>query len=580
MKKIIALLLALSLLLSLAACGKTSEAPAATEAPKQEAAAVEAPKEETPAEPEVPEWIQKDTTPLFDARVRQALAYAIDMDTIAETFFEGKVAVAKSMTAPGDMLLEGLNDYAYNPELAKQLLAEAQYPEDYVLDVVYHYSDQQTVDLMTIIGQYWAAVGIKANFRKLEGDVNSQFGAPPVDRVNGPSGIQYDLGYGAVAALTEHDFYNRFASDASGNSTVPKQDKYIPLDEAIARTNATADVNEQKVAFQEIQKIMNDDVLCLPLYHQVAFVYTSDRLDMKGNALGNDQYTYVNNILDWEIDNAEGIMYTNGGAVEFFQMPFANPGLFIYNDLVFERLINADNNLTPTTEGLVAESFEVSDDGLTYTFKIREGSTWHDGQPLTAEDVKFTYELYLKSGVVASAAKTVLNAIEGAPAFLEGTADEITGIVVDGNTVTFTFSQIAAIAQNIFSQWPILPKHLLKDADPLTLQQNAFWQKPVGSGPYKVGDVVLGTYSTLERWDGYFKTGTGNIKTIYMFASNENDANLVKNATAGKIDYAWGKSTSDAAALEAVEGMNVHVANIKYTRLFYINQFTHIPYGS
>ena len=572
MKKLITLLLAVTMLMSVfAGCGNK-----ATEEKSAETAAAEV---KAPAEEAVPEWIQKDTTPLFDVRVRQALAYAIDMDTIAETFFDGKVAVAKSLTAPGDMLVDGLNDYAYNPELAKQLLAEAQYPEDYVLDVVYHYSDQQTVDLMTIIGQYWAAVGVKANFRKLEGDVTAQFGSPPVDRVNGPSGIQYDLGYGAIAALTEHDFYNRFASDAPGNSTIPKQDKYIPLDEAIARANATADINEQKVAFQEIQKIINEDVLCLPLYHQVAFIYTSDRLDMKGNALGNDQYTYVNNILDWEIDNTDGIMYTNGGPVEFFQMPFSNPGMFMYNDVVFERLINADNNLNPT-DGLIAESFEVSDDGLVYTFKIREGTTWHDGQPLTAEDVKFTYELYLKSGVVASAAQSVFKAIEGASAFTEGTADEITGIVVDGNTVTITFSQIAAIAQNVFSQWPILPKHLLKDADPLTLQQNAFWQKPVGSGPYKVDEVVLGTYSTLERWDGYYKTGSGNIDTIYMFASNDNDANLVKNATAGKIDYAWGKSTSDAAALEAVDGMTVNVANIKYTRLFYINQFPHIPYGS
>ena len=139
MKKFVALLLALAMVLSLAACGASEPAPAPTDAPKAEAPA-ETPKEEKPAEPEVPEWKQKNTTPLFDARVRQALAYAIDMDTIAETFFEGKVAVAKSMTAPGDMLADGLNDYAYNPELAKQLLAEAQYPEDYVLDVVYHYS--------------------------------------------------------------------------------------------------------------------------------------------------------------------------------------------------------------------------------------------------------------------------------------------------------------------------------------------------------------------------------------------------------------------------------------------------------
>ena len=60
-----------------------------------------------------------------------------------------------------------------------------------------------------------------------------------------------------------------------------------------------------------------------------------------------------------------------------------------------------------------------------------------------------------------------------------------------------------------------------------------------------------------------------------MFASGENDANLVKNASAGQIDYAWSKSTDDAKAIEALDNMTVHTANIRYTRCFYINQFPH-----
>ena len=139
------------------------------------------------------------------------------------------------------------------------------------------------------------------------------------------------------------------------------------------------------------------------------------------------------------------------------------------------------------------------------------------------------------------------------------------------------FDTVSANALAVFSQWPILPKHCLENASPETLQQDQFWQKPIGSGPFKVDEVVLNNYATLKRWDGYYKTGTGNIETIYMFASGENDSNLVKNAGAGKIDYAWSKSTDDAKAIESMDGMTVSTANIRYTRCFYINQFPHEP---
>ena len=69
----------------------------------------------------------------------------------------------------------------------------------------------------------------------------------------------------------------------------------------------------------------------------------------------------------------------------------------------------------------------------------------------------------------------------------------------------------------------------------------------------------LNNYATPETlgWILLYKTGTGNIETIYMFASGENDSNLVKNAGAGKIDYAWSKSTDDAKAIESMDGMKV-----------------------
>lgn len=515
-------------------------------------------------------WVAKGT-PLADARVRQALRYAIDMDTIVDTLFEGMAQTAVSLTSPGDWLAEGLETYEYNPEKAKELLKEAGWPSDYTLDVVYYYSDQQTVDLMAIIQQYWAAVGVKSSFRKLEGDLTSQLWIPPADRVNGPSEVKWDLAYAAIAALSESEFYDRFESVSSNNSSIPYD---AHLDELVQATRASADTEVQKAAFKELQKYISENMFAMPLYHQIAFIYTSDKLDMKGNAVGNDQYSYEKNILDWTIDRPDGMLYTNCGPMEFYQAPTVNPGQFPYQEFIFDKLINADASLNPTG-GMLAETYEVTPDGMQITFNLRDDVTWHDGEPFTADDVVFTIEFYIQTPGLNAVALNTFKSIKGAEAFLNGEADSIEGISVDGNTVTVTFEKVDPNALLTFSQWPMLPEHLLGDVNPVTNQQNSFWQNPVGTGPFKVSETVLGNYAILERYDGYYRTGTGNIQKIFMFASNENDANLIKNAESGQIDYAFSKNVTDTQGIEKLANMTVHPVNIRYTRLFFINQFPH-----
>lgn len=574
LRKVAGLLLAAAMAASLTAGCSGGNSTSTTQAPAESSGTSDSGAESTAAEGESAAQsgdAQSLGTPLADVRVRQALAYAIDLDAIVESLFDGKAEKAISFTSPGDWLNTDIPVYEYNPEKAKELLAEANWPSDYTLDVVYYYDDQQTVDLMTIIGQYWQDVGVKSQFRKLEGDLASQLWVPPADMENGPSAVKWDLAYAAVAALVESEFYNRFASTASNNSSVPKQDG---LDELIAKSNSTMDTEEQKAAFKEIQQYVAENALALPLYHQVCFIYTSDDLDTAGSEFGNDQFSYEKNILDWNIARDDKTLYTNGGPQEFFWYPMVNPGYMINTELVFDKLINADSSLNPT-DGMLAETYTVSEDGKSIEFVLRDGLTWHDGEPLTAEDVKFTIELMLKAPGTNAVASEVMQAITGAAAYADGSAEDLEGVVIDGNTVTVNFDTVSANALQVFSQWPILPKHCLENADPAALQQDQFWQKPIGSGPFMVDEVVLNNYATLKRWDGYYKQGSGNIETIHMFASGENDANLVKNASAGQIDYAWSKSTDDAKAIEALDNMTVHTANIRYTRCFYINQFPH-----
>jgi len=73
--------------------------------------------------------------------------------------------------------------------------------------------------------------------------------------------------------------------------------------------------------------------------------------------------------------------------------PVATPGWIQFQRMSFNGLIDYDvqGNIVPS----VATSWEISEDGLTYTFQLRQDVKWHDGQALTAEDVKFTYEKIL-----------------------------------------------------------------------------------------------------------------------------------------------------------------------------------------
>ena len=180
---------------------------------------------------------------LSDERVRQAIAYAIDMDTIVETLFEGKAIVADSMIPNGGFKAEGLEMYSYDPDRARALLAEANWDDSQVLDVVYYYGDQLTADLMVAMQAYLADVGIQMTYRKLEGDVGGQLNLLP-ESGSDTSAVTWDLAYGARAALALQEYYNGYQSGRSS---------YAPglaeRDELIARINGTVNVDEQKAAF-------------------------------------------------------------------------------------------------------------------------------------------------------------------------------------------------------------------------------------------------------------------------------------------------------------------------------------------
>ncbi|MCZ4345583.1 ABC transporter substrate-binding protein [Devosia neptuniae] len=509
--------------------------------------------------------------PLSDPRVRQAIAYAIDMETIAETIFEGAAVPAVGLLPDGPNKPDDLNPYAYDPDKARALLAEAGWDSSRELDVVYYYADQATADLMAAMQAYLGDVGIQMSYRKLEGDVGAQISIPPADMDNGPSVVTWDILYGARAALALQEYFNRF-----GPGLMPTIPNVPRMNELVVKVNGAVDPEVQREGYFEMERIINENAYIIPLYYQQLYIYESDRLDRHGAPYGNEQYNYNWGVENWTIepdDNGKSVLYTNAAPAQFFEVPWQNLGIFVLNKYAFDTVLEADGALTPIG-GEMAESYEVSEDGLTFSFDLKDGVKWHDGEAITADDVTWSIKTALKFPITNPVLQSTFKKIVGAEAFVAGESDTLEGLSSDGNTVTLKFATIDPNVLLSFSQFAPLPAKYFDGVDPINLQQAPFWQDPIGSGPFMIDEVVMNDYTTLVPFEGYHK-GTAKIDQIIARPSYDSDPNLLVNASAGKADFGYTKVASDVPALEELDFMTVHPVDIPYTRMIWINQFPH-----
>ncbi|MBK0328150.1 ABC transporter substrate-binding protein [Rhodobacteraceae bacterium F11138] len=153
---------------------------------------------------------------------------------------------------------------------------------------------------------------------------------------------------------------------------------------------------------------------------------------------------------------------------------------------VYSTLMSLDADAKPYPD--LATEYEISDDGLEYTFKLREGVMFHDGEELTAEDVKYTFDRLRDEDSGYSYGSQVEN------------IDEV--VVVDDYTVKFELSEITGpfLTYMAFPGSSIVPMHLLESDHDL----NA---KPVGSGPFKFVSYEPRSMVRFERNDNFYEEG-------------------------------------------------------------------------
>ncbi len=197
----------------------------------------------------------------------------------------------------------------------------------------------------------------------------------------------------------------------------------------------------------------------------------------------------------------------------------------------------------------LAEKWEEGEDGKTYTFTLRPNLKFHNGDPLTAEDVKFSFDRYKGAG--ATTIREHVDSVE----------------IVDPRTVRFhlkepwpdfmTFYGTTASAVGI-----VLPKKYIEQVG-----DDGFKKHPVGAGPYKFVSNTPGIEIVLEAFPDYWRR-VPNIKTLVMRSVPEATTRALMLKT-GEADIAYALDGPDAEGLKDVPG--IRIVATKHASIFWLD---------
>ncbi|MBA9085937.1 peptide/nickel transport system substrate-binding protein [Fontibacillus solani] len=201
----------------------------------------------------------------------------------------------------------------------------------------------------------------------------------------------------------------------------------------------------------------------------------------------------------------------------------------LFSETVFDAYVNytlfdalyivkADGTYEPS----LAESYDVSEDGLKYTFHLKPNVKFTDGTPLTAKDYYFTFKLMLDPSYDGELDPLSYH-IVGAQEYHDGKASEISGIkVINDSTVEISVTEATALTLVDLADVYVLPEHYYgvgyKQGNLDSVK--ALNSKPLGSGQYKLASYKAGQEIIFEVNDNYFK-GAPKVKTVIFKTTTE-----------------------------------------------------------
>jgi peptide/nickel transport system substrate-binding protein len=240
-----------------------------------------------------------------------------------------------------------------------------------------------------------------------------------------------------------------------------------------------------------------------------------------------------------------------GGVLKFarnFETQDLNPmgsvdnGSIFVKVQVFNTLVEADPDTLPDVGPGLAESWEQSEDGLTWTFHLREAQ-FSNGDPVTAEDVKFSLDRFIDPEI-----NTQIPSL----AFGIESID-----IVDDKTIQINLAhRVGALLENL-SVFPasIVSKKLVE------AEGDDHWQNPVGTGPFKLKEWVPGSHIELERNEFYWEEGKPYVDGVRFDYIPDDNARVLK-MQAGEVDLLEGVPFAQIKDLEASGDFPIQIDDI------------------
>jgi len=236
------------------------------------------------------------------------------------------------------------------------------------------------------------------------------------------------------------------------------------------------------------------------------------------------------------------VLGTTSGLVEFNPWLTLSPQSNFVSGQVMNSLVymNSEFEIVPD----LAESWEISPDGLSYTFHLVHNATFHDGVPFTSADVKYTFEEVATTTKSAYIYEDILTRVD--------TPDNYTAILRLSKPCPFFMDMIGTI----YKSGGILPKHLYEGTN---VVENPYNKEPIGTGPFKFVEWKKGEKCVMDRNPNYFKTDEwGNqlpyLDGVVIAVISDPDA-MFTAFEAGEVDIWPIVETPRYDDLEAISGV-------------------------
>jgi peptide/nickel transport system substrate-binding protein len=187
----------------------------------------------------------------------------------------------------------------------------------------------------------------------------------------------------------------------------------------------------------------------------------------------------------------------------------------------------------------LATSWEISSDALTYTFHLRQGVTWQDGQPFSSDDVKFTYETFVNPNVNAFTTNGWRN------------VDHVD--TPDQYTAVFHLKSLYAGFLEAVAPQPLVPKHILgKSAD---INKDPYNRMPIGTGPFKVTEWKSAEQITLTAYPNYYGGKPKLDKIVFRIVPDQ--TTLLNQLRTGEVNLAYGMNAQQIADMKKISNHNL-----------------------